>query len=86
LFAHHSAIKGAAAQKNQKVSFDVVSGPKGAASNIEILRSGAPARPSDRTFSWLKARRTLSGPAAVLTVGFATFVVSSHRRQRSRSP
>ena len=41
LFAHHSAIKGAgfkSLQENQKVSFDVVSGPKGKqASNIEIL-------------------------------------------------
>ncbi len=41
LFAHHSAIQGAgfkSLQENQKVSFDVVTGPKGKqAANIQIL-------------------------------------------------
>ena len=41
LFAHHSAIKGSgfkSLQENQKVSFDVVTGPKGKqASNIVVI-------------------------------------------------
>ena len=41
LFAHHSSIQGTgfkSLQENQKVSFDVVTGPKGKqAANIQIL-------------------------------------------------
>ena len=41
VFAHHSAIQGTgfkSLQQNQKVSFDVVTGPKGKqAANIQIL-------------------------------------------------
>jgi cold shock protein len=41
VFAHHSAIQGKgfkSLQENQKVSFDIVNGPKGKqAANIQIL-------------------------------------------------